>query len=534
MQETIKHPKSVIPRAWCGIALLMLLATALNLYQLGTESVWIDEIFSLVGAQSFNWTEPHVRPLYFILLRFWMRFGESDAGLRGLSVLFSVSSVFLIQRLGRRMLGNSIGWVAAVMMTLSPLFINHAQEIRMYSLSVFLSLLGTLALAEAFDRPSWRAISLWSLARAGAAVTTPLNILLLFPDILLCGWKFYRRRRWWLAVGSGFLFIGVVFLPSAWLLTFGSKAEEFFEGPTPPTLGLARILTMPLQFTVGWPMKYLLAPDQAALEPGETTYLSLAATSNLFSVLLYGLATVILLGLLGVALISLLKQNRSEKLLAVAAWALIPTAGILFVSYVKSSIWVPRYLLFIAPYFILLMAFGFIWVWQHWRRVALGMAAVYLVAVGGGLRSYYTILYRNDWKGVAQVLSDNQQSGDTIVYHSVDRFKDQSLLRYYRGATPIQFLDKQITTPNLNSTEVEQSLGIEIPIRSRLWLVCWLTCEDKPETDRILETLVGNEFQIVDRDTFTSIENMPIEVFLIEPESPVPLPKSSSTPPSSL
>jgi mannosyltransferase len=531
--------RSNLRHQWLAIAAILLLALVLCLYQLDTESVWIDEMLSIQGAQSFDWKTPNVRPLYYILLRFWMRFGQSDAGLRSLSVLFSLGSIFLIYRLGARMVGKGVGSIAAIAMTLSPLFLNHAQEIRMYTLSTFLTLAGTLALSSAMDAPKRSTLVGWALLRTGSMLTTPINILLLFPDSLLFGWKFRHQRRWWVAFGCGLLFIGAVFLPPALLLTTGGKADDFLQKQVADYAkpGLAQVLGMPLQFAVYYPLRYLLESHKIVLannQLGDASLLSSFFSANALSLFFYGIVGVLLLGLMAVALVSIPRQERSDHVIALAAWALIPAAGMLCASYLKNSIWFPRYLLFIAPYFILLMAVGWVWVWQRWRMAAVAIALTYCVAVGGGLRDYYTVLYRNDWQGVAQTLQSQQKASDVLVYYSVPRFQKESLSRYYHGSIPVHFLERSGKDRELTRDAIQTSVKVDVPIPSRLWLVCWLSCQNKPEIDRVFETLVGDEFQIVDRQTFTSMENAAIEVFLVEPQSPVPLPKSSSTPPSSL
>jgi mannosyltransferase len=508
------HPVGSPPRLpELPIYAILLLAAALSLYQLGTESVWIDEMLSIQDAQSFDWKSPNIRPLYYILLQFWMRFGESDAWLRSLSVLFSLGGIFLIYRLGVRIAGKGVGLIAAIVMTLSPLFINHAQEIRMYALSTCLTLAGTLALTSTMDTPKRSTLVGWVLARTGAILTTPINILLLFSDSLLFGWKFRRQRRWLVAFGCGLLFIGVVFLPPAFLLTFGGKADNFMQKQvadyTKP--GLAQILGMPLQFAVYYPLRYLLESHKIVLANNQLGDADLLSSSLFF----YGVMGLVLLGLMGVALALLFQRERSEKLLAIAAWALIPALGMLCASYLKNSIWFPRYLLFIAPYFILLMAIGWVWVWQRWRVVAIAIAISYLVGVGGGLRDYYTVLYRHDWQGVAQLLSQNQKGEDVLVYYSVPNFKNESLLRYYRGSIPLHFLEKPGQNRELTSEAIAASVGAEVPVKSRLWMVCWFSCQNQPDIDRIFKTLIGSEFQIVDRQPFESMENEPIEVFLV-------------------
>ncbi|PWZ67890.1 glycosyltransferase family 39 protein, partial [Staphylococcus pseudintermedius] len=89
----------------------------------------MDELFSIRDAKELR-LNVNIRPLYYILLRVWMQFGTSDAWLRGLSVLFGLGSVFLTYQLGRRLAGEKTGLLAALLLALSPLFINHAQEVR--------------------------------------------------------------------------------------------------------------------------------------------------------------------------------------------------------------------------------------------------------------------------------------------------------------------------------------------------------------------------------------------------------------------
>ncbi|NEO45295.1 MAG: hypothetical protein F6K55_14635, partial [Moorea sp. SIO4A3] len=73
---------------WIPIALILLLAAGLYLYQLGTESLWVDELYSVNDAKRLPGHLGLIRPLYYIILWLWMQFGTSDAWLRGLSVLF--------------------------------------------------------------------------------------------------------------------------------------------------------------------------------------------------------------------------------------------------------------------------------------------------------------------------------------------------------------------------------------------------------------------------------------------------------------
>ena len=53
---------------WLPLSLILLVATALYLYQLGTESFWVDELYSVNDAKAVPVDFPLIRPLYYVLL----------------------------------------------------------------------------------------------------------------------------------------------------------------------------------------------------------------------------------------------------------------------------------------------------------------------------------------------------------------------------------------------------------------------------------------------------------------------------------
>ncbi len=120
-----KLPDSKLPdsnggygRQWLFLGLILLLAAALYLYKIDWKGLWIDEFISLIDAQKLRLKDG--RFLYYPLLSLWMMFGQSDAWLRGLSVIFALGSVWLLYELGRYLLGETTGLVAALMLALSP------------------------------------------------------------------------------------------------------------------------------------------------------------------------------------------------------------------------------------------------------------------------------------------------------------------------------------------------------------------------------------------------------------------------------
>ena len=435
---------------WLPISSILIVATFLFTYQLEGEGLWLDELTSLQDAdQSLlaAYKENQLRPLYYFLLMGWMRLGSSDAWLRSLSVIFAILSVFLIYRLGRRLSGEAEGLIAALLLTVSPLFINHAQEIRMYVVSLCLGLAGTLFLTDALltertQRPSQRALAGWSLFRLLAIYTVPLNVTLLLPDVLIICLRFRRERAVLFSFGKWLLLLIVLWSPSILSVIQESAPSSSFAAhhtdAAPP--GLARLIR-PIKFFTVWPFE---------------------AQENAIAALFYKVFTLLLFGLIGAALIG---KRKSPALLWVTAWFILPLLPIVVFSYISTPIWVNRYLLFVIPYLFILLAAGFTRLWRQWKIAAVVFGIAYLIAAGGGLVHYYTVQERPDYKFNIATIEQYEQPGDAIVwgYHYL-----KPLNRYYDGDADILWRPTyEVETP----ADAQQWVTQMPPGYDRWWVV---------------------------------------------------------------
>ena len=429
--------------SWIYISLILLLAVILYLYKLDYRGLWIDELISTADAQKLNFNRG--RLLYYILLRGWMWFGTNDAWLRSLAVIFALGSIFLTYQLGYYLCNRSTGLIAALMLTLSPLFINHAQEVRYYTMSVCLGIAGTLALAYALDKPTKLSFRLWWVGmRWLSIITTPLNGALLFADLLLIGIKFRQQRSKLLAFTLVFLLLIVLCIPVAISVVESSGAHKL----NPPIPGLSEVLRQLRLFT-------------AFSYPPPPPYLNKFLQVYIF----------ILLGLLGLALLT---EKRSEKLLWVATWTLLPLGIMFMFSHLFYSIWITRYLMLICPYLFILLAVGFIKSWRQWRGVAVGIGIIYFIAVGSGLVKYYTSAQRymgasDHYRHIVEIINNNERPGDIIVW-SIVHGTSLPLDHYYRGSETI-YNKQLISATNSERLGVKNWLLTLPPIKSRMWLV---------------------------------------------------------------
>ncbi len=119
------------------ITLLFLLALGLRLFQVASESYWIDELVSIHFSSHPLWQAllwDNHPPTYHFLLKLWISlFGNSEFATRSLSVLFSMTTVYLVGRAGASQRGALNLWAMALQ-AVNPLSIQMAQEARPYAL----------------------------------------------------------------------------------------------------------------------------------------------------------------------------------------------------------------------------------------------------------------------------------------------------------------------------------------------------------------------------------------------------------------
>ncbi len=206
-------------------ALLVLtgIAFGLRLYQIEMQSLWRDEVDAILFATG-PWPALIAMfsragengPLYFLLLRPWIAlFGDGACAVRYFSVLPGVLTVPLCYQLGRRLLSDTAGILAALLVATSPYLIWYSQETKMYALLACLSALSTWLLLRALqeDRTAaWIAYvvvtSLGFYTHILAVVLLPFHVAL----FALGGTVFHRR---WPKALAALACLTVPYLPLA-------------------------------------------------------------------------------------------------------------------------------------------------------------------------------------------------------------------------------------------------------------------------------------------------------------------------------
>ncbi|MBK9052989.1 MAG: glycosyltransferase family 39 protein [Chloroflexi bacterium] len=208
-------------RSWLLAALLIIgLGFAVRMINLGGDSFWLDEIFTV---RVVTLTPPNLvpreldhPPLLHILARWSINlFGETEFGLRLPAALAGVLALPLLIAVGQRMARPQAGLWAALLLALSPFHLRYSQEARQYALLMTFSLAAFFWLYRIIEPDPKRLLKpLRSYGGhwLGFAAATVLNlyshygalVFLAVQAVIIAGWGVNQlRRRQWQRVGVG-------------------------------------------------------------------------------------------------------------------------------------------------------------------------------------------------------------------------------------------------------------------------------------------------------------------------------------------
>lgn len=226
------------------VVLMTGLAFGLRVVGLGRQSLWYDEAFSLAVAGT-DWptfwaallSDAVHPPGYYLLLRAGLiLFGSSEFALRFLSVVAGVLAVPLIYQLGCSLGWRRWGIIAGLLLAVNPFAWWYAQEARMYSLLLCLTIAGSYTFWQLVTRPSrsaWLGLTLMSAAGFVIHYFAFVVSLAQFAYLVIYLRQAPRTLRWWtLAQAVAF----IPFLPWAGVVAFREGRNFGIGWIHPPTL----------------------------------------------------------------------------------------------------------------------------------------------------------------------------------------------------------------------------------------------------------------------------------------------------------
>jgi uncharacterized membrane protein len=396
------------------MALILTVATVLRVRDLDRYSLWYDEVVTMRLArtsspaalvQLLDQIDGTRAPLHPLLLQGWLRlFGSSELAGRSFSATCGVFTVLLVYLLGRRLIDDATGrwgaWLAAV----CPPLVYYSQEARMYAWLVVLTCLSWLQLIDFRTAAGRQRRTAYWLILTALFYSHPLGAFMVAAHgmaYLLVRKSLALEMRSWLAIQ-----VAVLVAISPWLRRCLDHGTDY---PL-PRYSIRFLLAVPIEYVGG------------------------------NSIVLLACALVIAIGLFSWAgrRPGLIRPASSMILLV---WTIVPPVLIYTCSRIGRPIFgPPRYHLFIAPAYLILLAQGLTRL-RPALRWGLGAGALYL-SLSMIEANVYSQVVKADWRGLARWLGEEQQTrglletggpSAVIVYPSDRRFpRDQvEAARYY-------------------------------------------------------------------------------------------------------
>jgi uncharacterized membrane protein len=416
------------------LAIILLLACALRLFRLGADSIWYDEGVSVYLANlNLPALVAHTAgdihpPLYYAALHLWLMLaGHSQFAAAFFSVCFGMLLAAMTYALARRLFGQAVALLAALLVALSPYHLWYSQEVRMYTMGAFLGVLTFwyLLKALAFTRDvgggeggrGGEARAAARTAWLGYVVCAVLGLYTLyyFAFILLFEaaavmvlWLVARRGgrgaggsavnlRAWALAQAAVLLLYLPWLPVAW--------RQATQPPVPPWRGFT---SLPAVLVESW----------SALTLGQSAVASDVALVLLLALIVYGAAV--------------LERSGRRSVLLLVGYTFAPLLVIWL-----ASLWTPlyhvRYVFLFAPAFAIVLARGIVVLRRHAPTIA---ALALTVLILAGLRSAQAYFFDpqyapDDQRAAARFLSEQVRPGDALLINA--GYAYPPFVYYYSG-----------------------------------------------------------------------------------------------------
>ncbi|MFZ0750068.1 MAG: glycosyltransferase family 39 protein [Pyrinomonadaceae bacterium] len=424
-------------------ALVLLMSLGARMWHLTATCLWFDEVFS-VHAARHSWPEMFKfvaadiihPPLFYALLKIWIGIGgESLVWLRLLSVLLAVATIAPFYLLCRELnLNAKERNLAFTLIAVSGFLIKYTQEVRMYSLLLFLGVTSIWLFILFVQNPGRRTLAVLTVCNLLLVYTHYYGWLLVFAQACLVLIWYRKNLSRFLRTAAVLI---VAYLP--WIYAVATFRE--------PARGLAQ--------NIGW-IKRPNARDLAEyfVLLNKPFLFSQSTLDRADSFLIWWLALL----LVGVALAILFFRRWRDRafteaervMLALTFVPLILAAGVSWI--LPYSIWGTRHLIISAVPFFILAGIAIANLKPYWTKltVLIGFASVMILAGAVYLLKPVPGLSWCEWNNLAkQIPAPTPGEPAPVVY----TFED--LVAYH-----VWFAPERTVTPSFKVKVVKGLPGV--------------------------------------------------------------------------
>ena len=418
MNPTMTHPPTrskTLIGSMALILLITLLGFAARFINLGGDSLWADEIFTLEDSQQdpsriVSGQEIDHPFGYFLIEHYALEVWDtSEFSLRLASAWAGTATIPLIYIIGSLLAGRRVGLWAAILLAIAPFHIRYSQEARGYAIQVALAAASAACLLLALKRRQRR----WWV---GFGIATALSIYILYSSLVVLASQIafvvllaliqWLSKRWTIRqvfeAGVGLALGGLVAvgLYAPWI-SHAARGTAANIGPAQAYLAAWVGVLLSDWISAGY-LAFGFMTDQLAAIMGVFSAIGLA----------YGLI-----------------RRRFDLVLWLVIGIFLPMFLITFVGVSRAPL--PKYILFIMIVYLTGAAIGIDVLVQGMARavgrlnrlaarlVPMVTAIAVLIITIPLVRDEHAYIY-NDFKGIAQYLKQVARDGDVVVPMTLD------------------------------------------------------------------------------------------------------------------
>jgi mannosyltransferase len=378
---------------------ITLLGFGLRFYHLDFQSLWLDELYSMIGCnpnqslnEVINYCKGDQPPSFFILLFYAFKvFGYTPFVGRLLAAVIGTLGIPVIYFLGKEVQGKTTGLVAAFITSFNYYHIFYSQEVRFYSLLFLLSALSYLFFIRISRNSKLKDYVLYVIFTTLLLYTHYYGLVvfasqgLIFIILLL-------QRRYPLAVivKSAFAGLTALLLFSPWIpqVMNDSKISEFWIG----------------------------APSPLFLFITYFTYFTEIVQALIFAFLIY-----LFFRFRPKGNDSALIQSKSNFVI-ITGWVILGYLIPAVYTWIRIPILFPRYTIIVLPAIILMIAIGLSQIGKtRTQNILIWVAGLSSLVALFFVNNYYTEVKKEQWREIT--IATTQEDGSHYLYVSeFDRF----------------------------------------------------------------------------------------------------------------
>jgi len=393
------------------LILLTVVGLFLRLYNLGFNSLWLDEastygfasqslpeIWRATAGGEFN------PPLFHWVEHIMLIFGKNEIVLRIIPALLGVFTIPLVYLIGKEFIDRNVGIIAAAAFAVSPFLIYYSQEARAYSMMLFFvsaAMVFYLKAVKTNDLTNWALFGAFSALAFWAHfyAFTIIAALFLYAFIIkLPHIKTSIHDIKMLALGA------VVFVVLCLPLILVTIQQFITRTASAPTYGIQGLGII------------------------SETFRQIAGFNDIALFLLFALFVI------GIIQAFLIDKNKGIFLILLTVLTLVISYFLSFKMPMQ-----PRYLIFMSIIFFVGVAISykvFYSLAKH-RGVVYGFVVVLFIISAPTLMNYYSGYSKEDWRGFAGVIQQKTNPGDQIIL--VPGYMSQPFNYYYSSTTDNTF-----------------------------------------------------------------------------------------------